>query len=72
MIQTRLILTNLECNNKNLAFNYFPFFFLSSIFFLYRYYRSDESASEQESSDEVDSDTEGLGILSILINYAFN
>lgn len=29
---------------------------------MYRFYRSDESASEQDSSDEVDSDTEGLGI----------
>lgn len=33
------------------------------IFYLYRFYRSDESASEHDSSDEVDSDTEGLGIL---------
>lgn len=61
MIQIRLTLTNLECNNENLALIYFPFFkFL--IFILYRYYRSDESASEQDSSDEVDSDTEGLGM----------
>jgi len=38
-------------------------------FYLCRFYRSDESASEQESSDEVDSDTEGLGILNAFCFY---
>lgn len=33
-----------------------------TIILLCRFYRSDESASEQDSSDEVDSDTEGLGL----------
>lgn len=39
------------------------------IFYLCRFYRSDESASEHDSSDEVDSDTEGLGILIVVCFY---
>lgn len=38
------------------------FYILINVLIFHRFYRSDESASEQESSDEVDSDTEGLGM----------
>lgn len=39
-------------------------------FILCRFYRSDESASEHDSSDEIDSDTEGLGMQYIFIHYS--
>lgn len=39
---------------------------------LCRFYRSDESDSEPESSDEVDSDTEGLGMLFVCVKSTIN